>query len=107
MTNKDKWETVEDNERISDDIKNQYKPPLLSDTATLYLNAVYKVSRFWERSPLGEIMYLNMKDIEEESKYHEIFDFLTLENVKWALETYEEITLYVKQQNNNNTTSKN
>lgn len=51
-------------------------------------------------------MYLNMEDIEKESRYHEIFDILTLENVKWALEVYEEITLNVKQQNNNNTTSK-
>ena len=51
-------------------------------------------------------MCLDMKDVKEESKYHEVFVYLSLKNVKWALEIYEEITINVKQ-NNNNTPSKN
>ena len=68
---------------------------------------MFSVSKCWKRSGFGELMYLDMKDVKEESKYHEIFAYLSLKNVKWALEIYEEITINVKQQNNNNTPSKN
>lgn len=45
------------------------------------------------RTGMGDILYLDMKTIEYESKYQEAFLYTSVKKVRWALDIYQDIVL--------------
>jgi len=61
--------------------------------AWFYINCVLSVGHYWERTGMGDVLYLNMKTIKEEAKYQEAFLYTSVKKVRWALDIYQNIVL--------------
>jgi hypothetical protein len=57
------------------------------------MSCIRSVSKYWERSGMGDLMYFNTGKARKESKYELSFIHIRFKDIEWAFKIYEAITL--------------
>lgn len=57
------------------------------------IGCIRSVSKYWERSGMGSLMYFNTGRARKESKFKVAFENIRFTEIEWAFDIYEKVTL--------------